>query len=237
VLLEASNTAKASVIETAVVSARGVRRLGRPTKDAAAGMGEQILEIAFRHFLSEGYARTSMDSVAAACQVSKRTLYDRFPSKFHLFEATLRQRIPFDYEALRAIAERDVPIEPALTDMALWLRTNTISPTAISLFRLLAAEGHRHAELASFSEGTVMRPVVLLVATVFQRSIASGETRDMPPEFLANQFIQAVCGGDLRARIYGTAETDDEKNAERRLRDTLVLFLQGARRPAADTQR
>jgi len=46
-----------------------------------------VLEAASEEFLSRGFQDTSMDRIAEAANVSKRTVYDHFPSKDHLFQA------------------------------------------------------------------------------------------------------------------------------------------------------
>src|SRR5579871_4959390 len=64
-------------------------RPGRPTRDAAATLGPRILDAATSLFLRDGYAATSMESIAAAAGVSKRTLYKRFPEKPALLRAAI----------------------------------------------------------------------------------------------------------------------------------------------------
>lgn len=46
-----------------------------------------VIEAATEEFLTHGYAGTSMDGIAEAANVSKRTVYDHFPSKDDLFQA------------------------------------------------------------------------------------------------------------------------------------------------------
>ncbi|HEV3431092.1 MAG TPA: TetR/AcrR family transcriptional regulator [Paraburkholderia sp.] len=48
-----------------------------------------ILEAAIEEFLGAGYDATSMDRIAARASVSKRTVYNHFPSKEALFAAIL----------------------------------------------------------------------------------------------------------------------------------------------------
>jgi len=50
-----------------------------------------ILSAAVQEFRAHGYDATSMDKLAAAAGVSKRTLYNHFPSKDDLFAAILQQ--------------------------------------------------------------------------------------------------------------------------------------------------
>ena len=49
--------------------------MARPRSTGYAGQLEQILAAAARHFATRGYTATTMNDVAAACGVSKATLY------------------------------------------------------------------------------------------------------------------------------------------------------------------
>ena len=50
-----------------------------------------IISAAIEEFLAAGYDATSMDRIAARASVSKRTVYNHFPSKEVLFAAILHQ--------------------------------------------------------------------------------------------------------------------------------------------------
>lgn len=50
-----------------------------------------IVNAAIEEFLAAGFDATSMDRIAARASVSKRTVYNHFPSKEALFAAILRQ--------------------------------------------------------------------------------------------------------------------------------------------------
>src|ERR1700710_1094638 len=50
-----------------------------------------VIAAAIEEFLAAGFDATSMDRVAARAGVSKRTVYNHFPSKEALFAAILRQ--------------------------------------------------------------------------------------------------------------------------------------------------
>lgn len=48
---------------------------------------QKVLDTAYRQFRRKGFARVSMDEIAAAAQVTKRTLYSHFRSKDELLAA------------------------------------------------------------------------------------------------------------------------------------------------------
>ena len=60
---------------------------GRPTKVQVAAIDRSILNVARNLFLTEGYANTRMEAIAASIGISKATLYSRYPDKPTLFSA------------------------------------------------------------------------------------------------------------------------------------------------------
>src|SRR3954470_16998337 len=55
-------------------------------------MSERILETADRLFYQRGIRAVGVDTIAAEIGISKRTLYNHFPSKDHLIAAYLQRR-------------------------------------------------------------------------------------------------------------------------------------------------
>lgn len=68
-------------------------------------MRERILETADRLFYRQGIRAVGVDAVAAAAGISKRTLYNHFPSKDELIVAYLQRRLTPSPETAGAPAE------------------------------------------------------------------------------------------------------------------------------------
>ena len=62
-------------------------RLGPDLRPLSFVKYRAILKAASQMFLSQGYGPTSMDAVAEAAGVSKRTVYGHFDTKYALFSA------------------------------------------------------------------------------------------------------------------------------------------------------
>ncbi|MDW6065005.1 TetR/AcrR family transcriptional regulator [Streptomyces sp. FXJ1.4098] len=75
-------------------------RQGSPEKRAA------IVAAALRIFVSEGYARASMDAIAAGAKVSKRTVYDYFGDKERLFLAAIEETEAAQEEGFQTLLEQ-----------------------------------------------------------------------------------------------------------------------------------
>lgn len=68
-------------------------RVGRPTLDQASLIEAEILSAATLLFRARGYDATSMEAVASAAGISKRTLYLRYRSKKALIKAVIEDRV------------------------------------------------------------------------------------------------------------------------------------------------
>jgi len=62
-----------------------MRSRGRPTKAEAPARRAELIDVAARAFLANGYEGTSIEAIAAAARVSKATIYARFGNKENLF--------------------------------------------------------------------------------------------------------------------------------------------------------
>ncbi|MBR8743639.1 TetR/AcrR family transcriptional regulator [Nocardiopsis sp. MG754419] len=114
---------------------------------------EAIVEAALRVFLREGYARASVDAIAADAGVSKRTIYNHFADKRDLF-ATIVERSSAALVADHArIAERHlVAAEDARAALTAfgdeWLSAGGRRADHGALVRLLISEAAHFPEAA-----------------------------------------------------------------------------------------
>jgi TetR/AcrR family transcriptional regulator of autoinduction and epiphytic fitness len=77
---------------------------------------EAILQAAIHEFRSNGFEATSMDKIAATAEVSKRTVYNHFPSKEDLFAAILLQLWEKSTSQGELKYQRERPVCEQLTD-------------------------------------------------------------------------------------------------------------------------
>lgn len=66
---------------------------GRPTQEIAAQLGTHILEVALEQFIAHGAGGITMDAIASAAKISKRTLYSRFRSKTELVRSAVEHGV------------------------------------------------------------------------------------------------------------------------------------------------
>ncbi|MEA2736949.1 MAG: hypothetical protein QOH05_256 [Acetobacteraceae bacterium] len=173
---------------------------GRPSATAAVLLETTILEAATAAFLANGYAATTIEAIARACGVAKRTIYARWSGKPALFRAVLERLMARWLSAAGTWAEAD-NLEAALNEAAVRILAVALSPEAIALNRLLIAESGRFPELvlmmrqAGAGEGTAR------IAAVLDRAVAAGTLPGQDTVFAAEQFLHLVLAGPQRREL------------------------------------
>jgi len=147
-----------------------------------------IVKAAIAEFREHGFAGTSMDRVAAVAEVSKRTVYNHFPSKEELFEAILLHLWDRSH-ALPAV--RYDPARPLQEQLRAVLDTKMClldDPSFIALCRVAMAEmmhspERARAMVARLSEKEEDLPVWIRAAQ------ADGRLRaGVDPQYAAHQL-------------------------------------------------
>jgi TetR/AcrR family transcriptional repressor of mexJK operon len=106
------------------------------------------MDAAMRVFLREGFARASMDAIAAEAGVSKRTIYNHFADKERLFisvfEATLDTVVrDFDASVEETLGDSDDLHRDFIALARRWVRL-FLREDAAALRRLVIAEAVHH---------------------------------------------------------------------------------------------
>ena len=198
-----------------------LRRPGRPSRS-----NEELLDLALDLFLEHGFERTSIDAIAAAAGMAKRTVYLRYGDKAGLFKAALKRAIEewiVPVERLRA-AETD-NLEDSLLRIGQLLVANIMSPAGMRLMRLTNAESGRHPELGAFALQQGTHPTVSFLADLFRRRI--GRQVDAVPA--ADAFLYLVVGGPSNSTAWGVVH--DAQAIDHHTRYAVQLFLHGLLAP------
>lgn len=109
---------------------------------------QAIVDAAVAEFRANGFDATSMDKIAATAGVSKRTVYNHFPSKDELF-AHILQQLWDSSAALQAIRYRaDLPLRAQLLELMGAKMALLRDGYFLDLARVAIAEGIHHPERA-----------------------------------------------------------------------------------------
>jgi AcrR family transcriptional regulator len=202
---------------------------GRPTRAQAELRHEELLDRALELFLESGFELVTIDAIAAAVGMTKRTVYARYQDKAALFKASVQRAIDrwlVPIEALHAVDSDD--IEATLTAVARIRMANAISPAGLRLQRIINAESYRFPEIFTLAYEQGMRPTIEFLTEVLRRHSDAGTVKITKPEIAATSFLSMVVGGPTRAIVWGRPV--DEPALEERLHFCVRLFLDGALR-------
>ncbi|OHV30398.1 MULTISPECIES: TetR/AcrR family transcriptional regulator [Pseudofrankia] len=203
----------------------GGRPRGRPTATEAAALNEQLRRAAVDVFLEQGYERTTMETVAQAAGITKRTLYARYPDKRALFLSVISWAL--------ARQERDERLtEPVPDDLVAGLtaiaRTNlarAVDPDIVRLSRMAIAESARFPEFAASSHSMTWSPRMRAAMDLLRRHAAAGTVQIDDLELAAEHFLTLVSAMPAWLAVFGISRTPE--NEERHLRYAVTLFLNG----------
>ncbi|QHC97220.1 TetR family transcriptional regulator [Pseudomonas sp. R84] len=147
---------------------------------------EAIIQAAIAEFRAHGFEITSMDKIAATAGVSKRTVYNHFPSKEELFAEILNQLWARISAEQSVTYNRDQPLREQLRQMLQAKVQLMADENFLTLARVaIAATIHSPERAQNMIERMGEREEAL---TVWIRAAqADGRLKAVDPEFAAHQ--------------------------------------------------
>lgn len=119
----------------------GKRELNKARKRA------EIVQVAARMFLEQGYAATTMSAIADTLGGSKATLWAHFSSKEDVFAAVLDLHVGTFSSSIDEVLVGQTFSVPALRRVCLRLIGSLLSESSVLLYRMVVSEGDRFPEL------------------------------------------------------------------------------------------
>jgi TetR/AcrR family transcriptional regulator of autoinduction and epiphytic fitness len=107
-----------------------------------------VIDAAIEEFLAAGFDATSMDRIAARASVSKRTVYNHFPSKEALFAAILQQLWEASDAGDTPVYSASEPLRDQLLGLLLKKLRRLNDESFLSLARVAIAAGMHSPERA-----------------------------------------------------------------------------------------
>ena len=171
---------------------KGIRPAGRPRSPA---VDEAILAAARDELAERGYARMSVDAVAARAGVSKPTVYLRHPTKAELATAAI---------ASMRVEPRPEPtgdLRADLTAQLELLRSALVRPHGIATVGTVLAEESETPELLALFRERLVRPRRRELRAVLEAARERGELRpaldlDVAVAALVGAFFGRHLSGD-----------------------------------------
>ena len=200
-------------------------RRGRPTQAEAKKLHQKLRKAAVATFVKYGYDGTTMEAIARAAGITRRTLYARYPDKRAVFVDV----IPW---ALTRRTERDSNDEVYDRDLRASLVAigragiaRAIDPDVVRLTRIAMNESARFPEFAISAHSMMWSGRHRQVMDLLRRHQEAGAIEFEDLELAAGNFIAMIEHLPVRLAecgIYRSAEEED-----RHLQHAVNLFLRG----------
>jgi len=195
-------------------------RSSRPRPRAASPRAEDprvvrsraaVVDAARTLFLRQGYAGTTMEQIAAAARLTKRTVYNNYGDKDALFRHVVADVLAYAEAFARALHEEFTAgvtaanLRATLDDLARRLALGIVRPEVIALRRLLIGEARAFPRLGAEYFDRAPGQVLDALASRFAQLDRRRLLRIDNPRRAAAHFAYLVAGEPLdRAMLVGT---------------------------------
>lgn len=200
----------------------------KKTLAGSSATNRKVLAAARTAFLRHGFEKTSMDELAQAANVARRTLYNNFGSKENLFRAVVSDiwgRID-PGELIEEAVQGKGPKE-GLRAIGMALAEHWASPIVISFLRLAILEGDRFPELPRSFYKYGKEPIVTAVRAYFERMVQEGVFNLEDTLIATQQFIGMINEPLLWMRLIDSYDNTDNLRREEIVNRAVTLFFSG----------
>lgn len=144
------------------------RTQGRPTAAEAAALPERLLDAALQVFTEHGYAGASMDAIARAAEISRKTLYARYANKSEVLTAVVDRLLEASLGPNQPAAASTSNHDPrqSLLSLSRELASLSSSSPVAGLNRLILAEAPHVPVLARLFADIYERAIEVVSAVL-----------------------------------------------------------------------
>lgn len=200
-------------------------RRGRPTQAEAKKLHQKLRKAAVATFVKYGYDGTTMEAIARAAGITRRTLYARYPDKRAVFVDVIPWALTRRTEREANDDVDDSDLHASLVAIGRAGLARAIDPDIVRLTRIAMNESARFPEFAvsahSMTWSARHRQVMDLLR--HQQEMGTIEVEDL--ELTAGHFIGMIEHLPARLADYGIYRSADQE--ERHLQHAVNLFLRG----------
>jgi AcrR family transcriptional regulator len=194
-------------------------RTGRDEKRDA------ILETACEAFLTDGYAATSMSSIASKVGGSKATLYNYFASKEELFAAVIAEKCQDFLSVVFEGEPHETEFRLALKHVGERLLKVMLSDEKIAIYRLITAETARFPELGRAFYRSGPEQGKKIMSEYFDRAVAQGHLKPGNTLVMASHFFD-LCKGELHHRkLWNVVDHITDNEIRENVSQAMDVFL------------
>ncbi len=183
-----------------------------------------IISAASKTFLVHGYDGASMDEIALAGGVSKRTVYNRFRSKEGLFAATIedscRRILPVDIDAI----EESLSTQALTRELARLFLRGMLHPEALALRRIASFEAGRNPALGRLYHDHGPAYMTAAFAPILRRAAEREGVEIDDTETALHQLGALILEPLYTEALLGVAPADLDRAIDRQIERGLDAF-------------
>lgn len=193
--------------------------------EASAARRKVFVDAAREAFFANGYAGTTMSSIASTVGGSKTTLWTYFPSKEALFAAVVDDIV----EHYGRVQDVDLPdtddLHGVLLGFVRGLMDTILSEPVIALHRLVLAEANRFPYLADAFYQRGPRRGKARLSEFIARAMARGQIRLGDPMLATRQLAGMCQAGCFQSALFNLDESWDMVVLENEMSEAVDSFL------------
>jgi AcrR family transcriptional regulator len=197
---------------------------GRPVVLAECERRRRLFDAAVQIFIAHGYAASTMGAIALAAGMSKKTLYQLFPSKLALFDAVLADRI-FTFPETEPSSGGS--LEDELTHLLIEIANVLLHPERTGLIRLIVADGQAFPELMTAFERLRVQKNLNAVEQWLDRHRDSGVLQIANVSEAARFLFGMTIAEPTLLALLNAPRSDDDPSLQQRIRTGVKIFLHG----------
>jgi TetR/AcrR family transcriptional repressor of mexJK operon len=200
------------------------RRTGRPTRAEAVELDHRIQAVAVESFVSNGFDGTTMEAVAAAAGVTRRTLYAKYRDKEALFVAAVPPALATSLSGI-PLEVPDGSLDEVLRSLARQVIARLVEPQAVKLRRFAMLESARLAALDEPAGVQIYFDSIRAIADVLAAHAELGDVATEDLQAASDLFVAMVAGGSTLLADFGVYRTPEQE--ARHIDASVALFLHG----------
>lgn len=185
---------------------------------------EAILRAAVTEFEANGFQATSMDRIADSAQVSKRTVYNHFPSKEILFQAITDELWQQVAQIAKQPYDPEQTLEQQLYQIGEHEMTLLTSQCITRLARVTLTEYSRSPELARTAYDSFRNEECGLIGWI-QQAKKAGALDVADPKMAADQFLALIKAFAFWPQMFGGQDTPSKTEKKKIIQSAVDMFL------------
>ncbi|MEV0669303.1 TetR/AcrR family transcriptional regulator [Mycobacterium sp. NPDC050441] len=200
-------------------------RRGRPTQAEAKALDLTVRKAAVATFIQSGYDGATMEAIAKAAGITKRSLYARYADKHALFVDVIPWALSRFEDDRSDVFLKEQDLETALVAVGRAALKRAVNPENVRLKRIAMNEGGRFPEFNVTAESMMWSGRQRVVTELLRRHEANGEIKVDDVELAAEHFLAMVEALPARFADFGIYRSKAQN--ERHLQQAVSLFLRG----------